>query len=181
MEDLIKKFSTRHRFSENNHMHVSSRQTILFESVINRCRERGIPYPSIAIVSNQEGVGLRMAMEIQKWKGYKTKKEKHDTVATSARKMECLVHDLGKLFFVDDGQEQEVEVFLPPPSIKTYVSYMYKSKKNNNEWIPSESLKSKYPDKFQGKEWEKNRRKPSVTMVLEAMKDLKNARILNYV
>ena len=175
LEDLIKKFSTRHRFSENNFptcTFLPGRQYFL-NAVINRCRERGIPYPSIAIVSNQEGVGLRMAMEIQKWKGYKTKKEKHDTVATSARKMECLVHDLGKLFIVDDGQEKEVEVFLPPPSIKTYVSYMYKSKKNNNEWIPSESLKSKYPDKFQGKEWEKNRRKPSVTMVLEAMKDLK--------
>ena len=104
--------------------------------------------------------------------------------------MKCLVLDLEKLFVVDtpipnpseddgagsrsehheDVQSAALKAYqnmpIQVPSIKAYLSFMYKSKKkkqkggnggssndgNQNIWFPNEELKRKHPDKFQGKD-----------------------------
>ena len=187
--DLVHNFSKKHHFGENNHPKCKFLPGRLpfFNAVIRRCQELGVPYPHIAIVSNHGGVGLRLTMELEKWKGYEKSISKYDTPHVANRKMACVAYHLRQLFELpnlDDGVSSEGHMLSSPP-VRTYMSFMYKSTKNktkhndvsghlddvNSGWYPSEKLKLARPDIFNGQEWENSRRKPSVAMVFEAMRD----------
>ena len=187
--DLVHNFSKRHHFGENNHPKCKflPGRLSFFNAVIRRCQQLGVPYPQIAIVSNNGGVGLRQTMELEKWKGYEKSILKYDTPQVARRKMECVAYHLRQLFELqnlDDGVASQHRTLSPPP-VRTYMSFMYRStkKKPNNRgnsdntgdknagWYPSEKLKLSRPDIFNGIEWENQRRKPSVAMVFEAMRD----------
>ena len=74
-------------------------------------------------------------MELEKWKGYEKSISKYDTPHVAKRKLACVAYHLRQLFEVpklDDGVSIEGRILSSPP-VRTYVSFMYKSKKKSND------------------------------------------------
>ena len=146
-----------------------------FRALIQHCSREGIKVPSISILTNDGGVGLRNSMEQEGW-GKNPNKYRTIEASTERQRM------------AREMMSSFIQEHYPGPStagiVRTYVSFSYQSHKDKSEralksakWFPTDSMRAgRNAALYKKPEWQRSWRKPATGMLQQATNDLEITR-----